>query len=475
MDKKYQIFISSTYIDLKEARAKVRDAILAISHFPVGMEYFGAANEEQWQIIRNTIDSSDYYVLIIGHRYGSVIPDGMPDSGMSYTEKEFRYAAEKGIPILAFIIDDDVPVNLKYIEDENPDKLRTFKETVKNGRMVEWWKTDEELARKVTTALHNQIIRTKRPGWIRADKIDIEELVQSHLNLNKRYQQLVEEIENLRLENENLKQKESSKKPNLIISLEGDDGGEKGKEDSFYSRKENIITDNEGNIHLKVGSIDICEIEREYSPLKQSDFFRELHGKVTDEEIKEYNDSLPSAQEIKKYIALYRNYYMMNEYGIATIVNIHNNGKTKASDVSAIIEFPEQIKVLTIKDAKNMEEPKPLEKPRSLLDVAYERTHRSEIMMAKAMERMEPYLGLNDIISPNIPFKKIVNTANDFVNIKENIVYLDVKNGIVHTKYDSLRGLYIVPMEKGVFKAKVSLMCAEYEEPEETEFTFICE
>lgn len=74
LDKKYQVFISSTYTDLIEARAKVRAAILSMYYFPVGMELFGAANEEQWQIISETIDSSDYYVLIIGQRYGFVIP-----------------------------------------------------------------------------------------------------------------------------------------------------------------------------------------------------------------------------------------------------------------------------------------------------------------------------------------------------------------------------------------------------------------
>ena len=85
MEKKYQIFISSTYEDLKRAREKVQDAVLAMYHFPVSMELFGAADEEQWEIIRETIDSSDYYVLIIAQRYGSIISDG-PDAGMSYTE-----------------------------------------------------------------------------------------------------------------------------------------------------------------------------------------------------------------------------------------------------------------------------------------------------------------------------------------------------------------------------------------------------
>ncbi len=103
MEKKYQIFISSTYTDLIDARAKVQEAILSMLHFPVGMEMFSAADEEQWEIIQDTIDSSDYYILIIGHRYGSTIDTG-EDAGISYTEKEFRYAIEKQIPVLAFIL-----------------------------------------------------------------------------------------------------------------------------------------------------------------------------------------------------------------------------------------------------------------------------------------------------------------------------------------------------------------------------------
>lgn len=64
MEKKFQIFISSTYTDLVEARAKVRDAILSMYHFPVGMELFSAADEKQWQTIKETIDSYDKYLRI---------------------------------------------------------------------------------------------------------------------------------------------------------------------------------------------------------------------------------------------------------------------------------------------------------------------------------------------------------------------------------------------------------------------------
>lgn len=92
-DKKYQIFISSTYEDLKEERELVQKAILEMYHFPIGMEMFSAGDSEQWEIIKETIDSSDYYVLIIGHRYGSI--DG---EGISYTEKEYDYAKAKAFP-----------------------------------------------------------------------------------------------------------------------------------------------------------------------------------------------------------------------------------------------------------------------------------------------------------------------------------------------------------------------------------------
>ena len=171
MEKKYQIFISSTYEDLKEERRKVQDTILSMQQFPVGMEMFSAADEEQWEIIRETIDSSDYYVLIIGYRYGSVIEDG-EYAGISYTQKEFRYALEQKIPVLAFLIDKDVAVTLDKTEQDvdKKEKLKQFIKEVQSGRMVQWWTSKEDLANKVSIALTKEIRRGKRTGWVRADE-----------------------------------------------------------------------------------------------------------------------------------------------------------------------------------------------------------------------------------------------------------------------------------------------------------------
>lgn len=85
--KRYQIFLSSTFSDLEVERRKVMQTLLEMDCIPSGMEFFPASDEETFDFIKTVIDSCDYYVLIVAARYGSVAPDGI-----SYTEKEYDYA-----------------------------------------------------------------------------------------------------------------------------------------------------------------------------------------------------------------------------------------------------------------------------------------------------------------------------------------------------------------------------------------------
>ena len=73
-------------------------ALLELDCIPAGMELFPASSEDQWSLIKRVIDDCDYYILIIGGRYGSVGPDGI-----SYTQMEFEYALKTGKPIISFI------------------------------------------------------------------------------------------------------------------------------------------------------------------------------------------------------------------------------------------------------------------------------------------------------------------------------------------------------------------------------------
>ena len=103
-NRKYQVFISSTYSDLVEERKKVLDVLLMADCIPAGMEAFVATDVEQFEVIKKVIDLCDYYILIIGQRYGSI----NPDTGISYTEMEYDYAIKNKIPVLVFVLDEQI-------------------------------------------------------------------------------------------------------------------------------------------------------------------------------------------------------------------------------------------------------------------------------------------------------------------------------------------------------------------------------
>lgn len=165
MDTKYQIFVSSTFEDLRDQRDSVIRSILEMGHFPVGMEMFSAADEEQWKVIQKQIDESDYYMVVVAHRYGTV-----DAHGLSYTEKEYDYACARGVPVLGFVLRDGAQWPTKFIELDaaKQAKLNAFRDKVKS-KPVSFWNSSDDLPGKVAIALMKQFNMTPRTGWTRAN------------------------------------------------------------------------------------------------------------------------------------------------------------------------------------------------------------------------------------------------------------------------------------------------------------------
>ncbi|HHQ6535103.1 TPA: DUF4062 domain-containing protein [Serratia fonticola] len=166
MNKKYQIFISSTFEDLEKERNQAIKAILEMGHIPVGMEMFSAADEEQWELIARQIEQTDYYILIVANRYGSETSDGI-----SYTEKEYDYAVKKGVPVLGFVLDDGAPWPTKFSDTDEIKKIKLtkFKSKVKN-KLVKFWTSKEDLHGKISISLMKAMTTTPRIGWIRTSE-----------------------------------------------------------------------------------------------------------------------------------------------------------------------------------------------------------------------------------------------------------------------------------------------------------------
>ena len=167
MKKKYQVFVSSTYEDLKEERLAVMDALLENDCIPVGMERFPAVPIEQMEYIKRLIDQCDYYVLISAGAYGSV----EPNSGKSYTELEFEYALSIGVPVLAFLHSefDRLPF-YKAGGEEKQKQIREFRSRIQqSGRLTKQFANKDQLKGEVGTSIRNTIELCPRIGWIRAD------------------------------------------------------------------------------------------------------------------------------------------------------------------------------------------------------------------------------------------------------------------------------------------------------------------
>lgn len=187
MEKIYRIFVSSTYEDLREERAEVQKALLKLKCLPVGMELFPSTDDETWEFIKRQIDASDYYLLIIGGRYGSLAADGV-----SFTEKEYDYARSVGKPSIAFVHGDrgELKASRTELDHEKREKLEAFIAKVRSGPLVQSFTTPHELSGQVLVSMVD--LRERRPavGFIRSN-----EIVEA-----KKYADLLEENARLRAE-----------------------------------------------------------------------------------------------------------------------------------------------------------------------------------------------------------------------------------------------------------------------------------
>lgn len=196
MEVKYQVFVSSTYKDLSEERQEVMQALLELDCIPVGMELFPAADDDQWTLIKRLIDDCDYYVLIVGGKYGSVNPEGI-----SYTQMEYEYAIEKGIPVISFLHKnpDNIPVGKSESEKALKKKLDGFKIIVQQ-KMCKYYESPLELGSVVSRSLVRLIKDKPQPGWIKATYMPSEDSTKEILELTK-------QVENLKIELEGSKTK----------------------------------------------------------------------------------------------------------------------------------------------------------------------------------------------------------------------------------------------------------------------------
>ena len=162
MERKHQVFVSSTYRDLIDERKEVIHALLELDCIPSGMELFPATDEDAWSLITEVIDGCDYYVLILAGKYGSTNIDGL-----GYTEMEFDYAVSKGMPIICFLHENIGELSSSKVESSEVGKQRltSFREKAQ-GKHCKYWSSAPDLGGKMSRSLIQ--LKKKHPsdGWV---------------------------------------------------------------------------------------------------------------------------------------------------------------------------------------------------------------------------------------------------------------------------------------------------------------------
>ena len=435
-EKKYQIFISSTYNDLREAREKIIETILSMYHFPIGMEMFSADDDDQWQVIKDTIDQSDYYVIIIGHRYGSETSEGI-----SYTEKEYDYAKSKGIPILAFIRDRNVATkpNERDSEPDKIEKLNRFITKAEANKMRDTWKNIDDLGGKVAVALTKTFGKKPGIGWVRADKAISPEMTNELAALSKENRDLREALDEL-------KKQVGEKAPEIAVCFTKDD-------------LSNVIYKN-----LRLPLVEYPK------PLNMDDVPSHLSKYVAHEDIDEYNNAeFPSQEEIDSYNQKITEYYIAKNNPTYFSIAISNNGKSKANEIFVDINFPQEVIVAEKEDVEDWEFPEnimpenPIEKAKEKYEKERARKLRGTSWEHLQRDSLSILGGYNLAEVPNL--SRYLKNQEYSIDVYRNKITIKI-NTLMHTRERVFGDFVIIPFQPGEFEVQVTVICEEYSEPQ---------
>lgn len=204
LGKRLQVFVSSTFSDLILERQSAVEAILTSGHIPAGMELFTSGDESQMEVIKQWIDESDVYLLILGGRYGSI----EKNSNKSYTQLEYEYAISQSKPIFSCVITDNAlegkvkQSGSSVIETHNPKQLKEFRDLALS-KTVHFWEDEKDIKIAVGETLSHVSRRDDLVGWVRPhQEANMPALVDEIARLSKENSLLRSQLSNVDTNND---------------------------------------------------------------------------------------------------------------------------------------------------------------------------------------------------------------------------------------------------------------------------------
>jgi len=144
-----KVFISSTYIDLKNYRQVAIEVAERYKCAPLAMELFGSQPDEPTKVAKTKVQECDIFVGIYAHRYG-FIPEGQQKSTI---HQEYELAKKLKKYCLCFVLDPNFSWNPKLVEPEKYERLKSFLNNVKRENVVSFFATTSDFEAKLSSSL----------------------------------------------------------------------------------------------------------------------------------------------------------------------------------------------------------------------------------------------------------------------------------------------------------------------------------
>lgn len=173
----YKAFVSSTFIDLKEHRARVLEALRNAGIFVDPMEDWTADADEPKVVSVERMRDRDLCILLVAARRGH-IPEG---EVLSITQMEYQEAIKRGIDVIVFMYDGQsawIPAHNELDEDE---ELRKWREELWEHKTVGKFTNDPaSLDNPVRDAIARWI---QNQSWPEAHKFYLDTIRDAHSSI----------------------------------------------------------------------------------------------------------------------------------------------------------------------------------------------------------------------------------------------------------------------------------------------------
>jgi hypothetical protein len=171
---KIRVFISSTMEDLKNERHEVSKILRNSNIFePVNAEQILPDGTPSWRRISTELKSCDFFVLILGDRYGWIPESGdLAGQGISVTEGEYRAARDLKIPVLPFVKKPGTAALASTSDAELREKFRKQIERWEGGLFRGQFEFASDLAESVLQAVTDLAVNRVRDGRVDEDEAE---------------------------------------------------------------------------------------------------------------------------------------------------------------------------------------------------------------------------------------------------------------------------------------------------------------